>query len=125
MIVGLGVDLVECSRFESELARGEWQAADGVFTQDELAYCDGAQHRQRRFAACFAAKEAALKALGTDVKDLGMFREVEVRFATGFTGDIFLCNRLQLRAEQLGVHQITLSVAPRRNVVAAMVILQS
>jgi holo-[acyl-carrier protein] synthase len=125
MIVGLGVDLVECSRFESELARGEWQAADGVFTQDELAYCNGAQRRQRRFAACFAAKEAALKALGTDVEDLGIFREIEIKFASGFAGDILLRGRLQAKAEELGVHQITLSVTARRKVAAAMVILQS
>ena len=125
MIVGLGIDFVESARFNRELARGDWQGKDGVFTPAELAYCNGTRRREQRFAACFAAKEATLKALGAEVADLGIFREVETNFVPGFKGDIVLRNRLQRKAEQLAVKGIMLSVAHRRDVIAAMVILQS
>ena len=125
MIIGLGVDFVVSARVKAELARGDWRAGDGVFTPAELTYCNAARRRERRFAACFAAKEATLKALGTEVEDLGMFREVDTKFGPGFKGDILLHNRLQTKAEQLGVRRIMLSVAPGRKRVVAMVVLQS
>jgi len=125
MIIGLGVDFVEHARVKAELARGDWQAGDGVFTPAELTYCNSTSRRERRFAACFAAKEATLKALGSEVEDLGMFREVETNLGPGFKGDILLRNRLQAKAEQLGVRRIMLSVAPGRKLVVAMVVLQS
>src|SRR5271165_2752762 len=103
MIIGLGVDFVERARVKAELARGGWQTGDGVFTPTELEYCNSAGIGERRFAACFAAKEATLKALGTEVEDLGMLREVETNFGPGFKGDILLRNRLRTKAEQLGV----------------------
>ncbi len=125
MILGLGIDCVELVRVTAELARGTWLAGDGVFTPDELAYCDCACQPELRFAACFAAKEATLKALATEVEDLGTFREVETNLGPGFKGGIVLRNRLQTKAEQLGVKQITLSIAPGRKLVAAIVLLQS
>jgi len=124
MVFGLGVDFVDPARVKAELARGDWQSSDGAFTPAELTYCNRGGRRERRFAACFAAKEATLKALGSGVEDLGTFREVETKFGPGFQGAILLRNRLQKKAEQLGVRRITLSVAPGRKLVAAMVVLQ-
>lgn len=125
MILGLGIDCVELVRIRAELARGDWLAADGVFTPDELAYCNGASQPELRFAACFAAKEATLKALSAEVDDLGIFREVETNLGPGFKGGILLRNQLQTKAEQLGVKQITVSIAPGRKLIAALVLLQS
>jgi len=125
MIVGLGIDLLHCARVNAELARGEWQAEDGVFTAAELEYCNRGRRRAQRFAACFVVKEAMLKALGSEAEDLGIFREVETEFRLGDQGSVSLRNRLLAKAKQLGVRQIALSVAPRRKLVAAMVILQS
>ena len=75
-VVGLGVDAVELDRFRRVLARTPG-VARRLFTDDERAY--GARFRDPtgRLAARFAAKEAAMKALGVG---LGAFRfhEVEV-----------------------------------------------
>ncbi len=125
MILGLGIDIVESARVKADLARGNWQADDGVFSLAELTYCNRVCRRELRFAACFAAKEATLKALGTEVEDIGTFREVETNFGPGFEGDILLRDRLRTKAEQLGVRRIMLSIAPKRNLVAALVILES
>jgi holo-[acyl-carrier protein] synthase len=125
VIVGLGIDLVENSRFERELGRGEWTREDGIFTGEEILYGRSGRHAARRYAACFAAKEAALKALGVGVEDLAVFREVEVRFGRGSVCGIVLHDRLQSKAGRLGVRHINLSIAAANKQTGAMVILES
>ena len=125
MIVGLGTDLVESNRVLRELAHGPWLAGDGVFTPEEIEYCSLGKQPGRRYAACFAAKEATLKALGTPVTDLGMFREVEVKPGGRTEHEIVLHNRLQAIASKLGAKRINLSIAATRRRVSAMVILES
>lgn len=124
MIVGLGIDLVDSNRVVQELARGAWSPRDGVFTSAEIAYCNRGKHPERRYATCFAAKEATLKALNVDVLDLAMFREVEVSLE-GESKRSVLRDRLELAAKQLGVNSIHLSVAVSPKSAAALVILES
>ena len=78
MITGIGTDIVEVERI-ARLWRDKAEAfAARVFTDAELAYCLARPHSEQHLAARFAAKEAALKALGTGwAKGLG-FDEIEV-----------------------------------------------
>ena len=121
MIVGLGIDLVANSRVERELARDEWLLGDGIFTSREISRCN--RRPALCYAACFAAKEATLKALGVEVADLGMMREVEVEL--GDRCAIVLHDRMKSESEQLGVRHIRLSIAPSKRQTGAMVILES
>jgi holo-[acyl-carrier protein] synthase len=79
--IRVGTDLVQIS----EVARSLDSLGDAymrrIFTDDEIAYCTG-NHTlaPARFAARFAAKEAALKALRVEDRDQGLdFRNIEVR----------------------------------------------
>jgi holo-[acyl-carrier protein] synthase len=123
MIVGLGIDLVTNSRVERELARDEWLQGDGIFTSQEISRCSLNRSPALCYAACFAAKEATLKALGVEVADLGMMREVEVEL--GDRCAIVLHDRMKSESEQLGVRRIRLSIAPSKRQTGAMVILES
>ena len=123
MIVGLGIDLVTNSRVERELARDEWLQGDGIFTSQEISRCSRNRRPALCYAACFAAKEATLKALGVEVADLGMMREVEVEL--GDRCAIVLHDRMKSESEQLGVRHIRLSIAPSKRQTGAMVILES
>ena len=78
MILGIGTDLIEHDRVQRELEQSPWADNDGIFTSQEIARCRVSKRPVVRYAACFAAKEATLKALGLEVGDLGMFREVEL-----------------------------------------------
>jgi len=73
---GLGVDLVEISRFASFVKNAKHPFLMKVFSQKEIAYCLGHRDPAPHFAGIFAAKEAASKALGTDEYP---FAELEVR----------------------------------------------
>ena len=82
MILGLGLDLVDIPRMARILdgppGRVE-RFVERVFTQGERAYCDARVDRASRYAARFAAKEAAIKALslghvGVDWRDIEVLR---------------------------------------------------
>lgn len=65
-IVGHGIDIVEITRIERMLNEHGERFIERCFTAAERAYCeDGGKRRVERYAARFAVKEAAFKALGT------------------------------------------------------------
>jgi holo-[acyl-carrier protein] synthase len=81
MIVGLGVDACDVARIRKALeAPSGARFRARVFTADEQAACEGAGRRVRweSYAARFAAKEAAMKALGTGWSGGVTFLDVEV-----------------------------------------------
>jgi len=65
-IVGHGVDIVNVARIDRSIeAHGE-QFLARIFTDVERAYCeDRPKRKTEHYAARFAAKEAALKCIGT------------------------------------------------------------
>jgi holo-[acyl-carrier protein] synthase len=125
VIVGLGLDLVENGRVRQELARGDWQPEDGVFTSGEIGRCSAGENPAQRYAACFAAKEATLKALGVGVSDWATFREVEIGLDNHGEYAVVLHDRLKSESEQLGVRHIKVSITAAAQQTGAMVILES
>jgi len=78
VIVSIGIDIIEVARIREVLLRTP-RFTERVFTRAERAYCDSrgvvaAQH----YAARFAAKEAALKALQTGWRGGISWQDVEV-----------------------------------------------
>ncbi len=78
MIISIGIDIIEVARIREVLLRTP-RFADRVFTAAERQYCDSrgvvaAQH----YAARFAAKEAALKALQTGWRGGISWQDVEI-----------------------------------------------
>ena len=78
MIISIGIDIIEVARIREVLLRTP-RFADRVYTAAERAYCDSrgvvaAQH----YAARFAAKEAALKALQTGWRGGISWQDVEI-----------------------------------------------
>ncbi len=124
MILGIGADWIEIGRIEGELSRGEWTPEQGIFTAGEIRECDAAPAPAARYAACFAAKEAAMKALGVQAEDLLMFREVEVGFAEGRAHQVRLHGRIKSAAERLGVHHVRLAVSRSAGQTGAVIILE-
>ena len=78
MILSIGIDIIEVARIREVLLRTP-RFAERVFTRAEREYCDSrgvvaAQH----YAARFAAKEAALKALQTGWRGGISWQDVEI-----------------------------------------------
>jgi holo-[acyl-carrier protein] synthase len=64
-IIGTGLDATEIDRIAGSIRRYGDRFVGRVFTEGEIAYCQRKRDFAPSFAARFAAKEAAMKALGT------------------------------------------------------------
>ncbi len=125
MIVGIGIDLVANSVVQQELERGAWEAADGIFTSREVSRCGSDRRPALCYAACFAAKEATLKALGISTPDLGIMREIEIERQTNGAYRVGLHERTKREAKHLGARRVKLSVARSNTQTGAMVIFET
>jgi len=65
VILGVGVDITEVRRIEAVIAEHGQRFLDRIFSAGEIQYCRKYRVPFERYAARFAAKEAAMKALGT------------------------------------------------------------
>ncbi|MFZ0063304.1 MAG: holo-ACP synthase [Pyrinomonadaceae bacterium] len=78
MIVSIGIDIIEVRRVREVLKRTP-SFAERVFTEAERAYCDSrGVVAPQHYAARFAAKEAALKALQTGWRGGISWHDVEI-----------------------------------------------
>jgi holo-[acyl-carrier protein] synthase len=64
-IIGVGLDATEIERVAQMIVRYGDRFLRRVFTEGEMAYCQRKRDFASSYAARFAAKEAAMKALGT------------------------------------------------------------
>src|SRR6201998_514375 len=78
MIVGTGIDIAEVPRIRESIERFGQRFLDRIYTDGEQRYCDSKANREERDAARFAAKEAAMKALGTGWNHGVRWRDCEV-----------------------------------------------
>ena len=77
-IVGTGIDATEITRIAAAIERYGDRFLRRVFTDGEIAYCRRKRDAASSFAARFAAKEAAMKALGTGHSRGVFWRGIEV-----------------------------------------------
>jgi holo-[acyl-carrier protein] synthase len=129
VILGLGIDVVEVARIArlagaeagaEAMARSDRFLAR-VFTAGERAYCDARRDRPVHYAARFAAKEAALKALG--VPPGIPFTDLEVT-RDGGSPALTLHGAAARAAEALGVVRLHLALTHDAGVAVATVVLE-
>ena len=77
-IIGLGIDATDIPRIAATLERYGERFMNRIFTDGEIAYCRRRREPAIHFAGRFAAKEAAMKALGTGHSQHGLWRDIEV-----------------------------------------------
>lgn len=110
--LGIGVDLVEIERIRKAVARREGFVAR-VFSPRERKRCEDCADPARRYAACFAAKEAASKALGTGMRGFD-WREVEMLVDAAGRPCLSLSGKFGEAARLRGVREIMVSVSHTR-----------
>lgn len=125
MIAGIGVDIAETNRFSDLRQQYGERFAQRILTGNELKQLQGKAHPERFLATRFAAKEAAVKALGTGF-DRGVgYKSIEVRnddfgkpelYFHGIASDIIKRRRIT------SAH---LSISDEKHYVVAMVVLES
>ncbi len=101
-MIGIGVDLVEVDRMRQALARTP-SLAERLFTPAERAYATRARDPAERFAARFAAKEAAMKAMGVGLGSCEWHDLEVVRDEASGAPSLSVSGRAARRAAELGV----------------------
>lgn len=113
------MDIVEIARVESALRRFGDRFRRRVYTPRELAETN---ERVPSLAARFAAKEAAVKALGCSNVAL---HEIEVTRHDGSRPELRLSGRAAARAAEIGLRELALSMSHSREYAVAMVVARS
>ena len=124
MIIGIGIDLVECNRFL------DWSAfkKQRIFTKKELEYADNDNANSERHLANFwAAREAFLKAIGTGFGDDIAFSDVSVVHNDNGRPELLISGGAKSALKELsgGNANIHLSITDQGDYCAAMVIIES
>jgi holo-[acyl-carrier protein] synthase len=124
MIVGTGVDITEVPRIAATIERFGERFVKRVFTEAEIRYCESKQNKAERYAARFAAKEAALKAIGTGWRKGIAWRDVEVTREPGGRPTLAFHGVAAQFATRLGVKRTHLSLSHTVEHAIAQVILE-
>jgi len=82
-ILGIGLDATDIPRIAELLERYGDRFLHRVFTPGEIAYCTKRRNPAPHLAGRFAAKEAAMKALGTGQSQGVLWKDIEVVRAGG------------------------------------------
>src|SRR5438132_6776423 len=125
MIVGTGIDIADVHRVAEAMERFGNRFLHRVFTEGEMRYCDSKANRVERYAARFAAKEAAMKALGTGWNHGVRWRDIEVSRQPGGRPTIAFHGKAAEFAAQLGAAHVALSLSHTAEQAIAQVILES
>ncbi len=125
MIVGTGVDIVETLRIQQAFERHGERFSRRLYTPGEIAYCERFKNKAERYAARFAAKEAAFKALGTGWREGIHWLDVEVTHQPSGKPELVLKGRAGEVAQELRVTRAAVSISHADTYVVAQVILES
>ncbi len=119
-MIGIGADVVDVERFRRSMQRTPG-LVERLFTKDEQDYAERRSDPTERYAARFAAKEAAMKAMGVGI---GAFpwRDVEVVRADSGAPSLALHRRAASVAREHGVREWRLTMAHTATVAQAVAV---
>jgi len=124
MIVGIGSDLIAVERVRRVFERHGERFLDRVFTSEERSYCLTARDPAERLAARWAAKEAAMKALGTGWSGGVHFSHVAVTHRESGAPDLAFSAGALAIAREKGIDRHHLSLSHDAGMALAMVVLE-
>jgi holo-[acyl-carrier protein] synthase len=107
MNLSTGVDLIEIARIREAIDRHGVRFIARIFTEAEQQECKG---RVESLAARFAAKEAAAKALGCGIGDVGWL-DIEVRGDENHAPHLYLYGAGERMAKKLGLSRWSVSLS--------------
>lgn len=128
MIVGIGIDLVEIERIRRSLERFGDTFIKKMLHPSELkdfSFDVLSPAATPHIAGRFAAKEAAVKALGTGFSGGIGLHDVRISALSSGKPVLAFYGKAQERAAELGTESIHLSISHSRDTAGAVVVLES
>jgi holo-[acyl-carrier protein] synthase len=122
-IIGIGMDATEIDRIAAVIDRYGDRFVRRIFTEGEIAYATRRRDPVPHFAGRFAAKEAAMKALGTGHSQGVLWRDIEVVRAPGGPPQLRFHGGAARRFERLQANSSVLTITHSQTLAIAHVIL--
>jgi holo-[acyl-carrier protein] synthase len=122
VIVGIGIDIVDLEEFRARISDALVQE---IFLPDEIAYAASRARPRESYAARFAAKEAAMKALGAGLAQGVAWRDIEVVRGADGALSLRLAGRALDLARGKGVTGSWVSITHSSATAAAVVVLEA
>jgi holo-[acyl-carrier protein] synthase len=123
-IIGLGFDATDIPRVRDVLERYGQRFLERVFTDAEIEYCTRRRDPAPHLAGRFAAKEAAMKALGTGHSRGVLWKDIEV-FRAGGPPQLRLTGGARRRFESMRARRSLLTITHAETLAMAQVLLLS
>jgi holo-[acyl-carrier protein] synthase len=124
MITGIGIDVIQNDRVRDSIQRFGDRFLNRIYTQGEIDYCKKCSHPEIHYAARFAAKEAAFKALGTGWAAGVTWKDVEIERLPNGKPELRLHGEALNRASSAGAQRFYVSLTHDQLVSCAVVILE-
>lgn len=125
MITGIGIDVIQNDRIRDSIQRFGDRFLNRIYTEAEKEYCSKCAQPEIHYAARFAAKEAAFKALGTGWAAGVKWKDVEVLKLPSGKPELHLHGEALTRATSAGAKQFFVSLTHDQSVSCAVVILEA
>ena len=122
VVRGVGIDLCEVGRLAEVLRRHPERFLERVYLPGEIRRPPTSPAYAEHLAGLFAAKESAMKALGTGTKGVA-FREIAVARERGGPPRLALYGRAAARAQALGAAAAHVTITHTKDLAAAVVLL--
>jgi holo-[acyl-carrier protein] synthase len=123
-IIGLGTDVVEISRIASQLDKSK-RLAERILTSTEMITFNAHTFPERFLAKRFAAKEAAVKALGTGIGSGVSFQNVEVVSLPSGQPTLVFSGKFAELCEKYHISRSFISISDEQHYAMATVVLES
>ena len=111
-VIGIGTDIIECSRIDEMIEKHDRIFIDRVFTPLEIEYCSDRKASGQHFAGRWAAKEAILKAIGTGWAKGIRWTDIEIRNEPGGKPVVILTGVALEVCTAKGLSSVLISISP-------------
>lgn len=122
--MGLGTDVVEIARIAKQLNKSQ-RLAERVLTKSEMITFAAHKFPERFLAKRFAAKEAAVKALGTGIGTGISFQDVEVVNLSSGQPTLVFFGKFADLCESRQINNSFISISDEQHYAMATVVLES
>ena len=124
MVIGVGIDVVQNQRIRESLEKFGARFLNRIYTETETRYCNNCADPGIHFAARFAEKEAALKALGKGWAAGVKWKDLEIQRLASGQPTLHLHGEALVRATSMGATRFHVSLTHDQLVSCAVVILE-
>jgi holo-[acyl-carrier protein] synthase len=120
-LIGVGTDIIECQRIADMIEKHQQLFLQRVFTPAEIEYCSKNKIAVQHYAGRWAAKEAALKAIGTGWAKGIQWIDIEILSQPGGRPVLHLHRAALEIAGQQGIRELLVSISHTQQYAVAFV----